>query len=131
MIWAMLVMSSIISHYTSSYSDRPSGPFSSIMMRLAKGLSNLLRWGGKSLAIINAIWIIAGGMLQFTSIYDNCYCNSSVLGKGVHAAYYLVITNDLNLGQIKAAWFGALALGCSTSLGFIFYMSLVSDLVPM
>ncbi|KAG0696829.1 hypothetical protein DFH29DRAFT_181933 [Suillus ampliporus] len=127
-VWAMLVMSSILSHYASSYSDRR---MSSIMMRLAKGLSNLLRWGGKFLAIVNAIGIIATGMLQFTSIYDNCYCNSSALGIGVNDAYYIVMTGSLDLGQTKAAWFGALALSCSVSLGFIFFMSLLTDLVPI
>ncbi|KAG1727272.1 uncharacterized protein EDB91DRAFT_893799 [Suillus paluster] len=131
MVWMMLVMSSVLSHYTFSYSDRPKSPSSSIMMRLAKVLSNLLRWGGKFLAIVNAIWIIAAGMLQFTSIYDNCYCDSSVLGRGVQHAFDIVVTDNLDLSQTKAAWFGALALACSFSFGFIFFMSLLTDLVPM
>ncbi|KAG1899714.1 uncharacterized protein F5891DRAFT_1128891 [Suillus fuscotomentosus] len=115
-VWAMLVMSSTLSHYASS---------------LAKVLSNLLRWGGKLLAIINAIWIIVAGMLEFTSTYDNCYCNSSVLGRGAQDAYDVVLFNGVDLGQTKAAWFGALALAGSTSLGFIFYISLLTDLVPI
>ncbi|KAG1719922.1 uncharacterized protein EDB91DRAFT_1240482 [Suillus paluster] len=127
-VWAMLVMSSILSHYSSSCSNQPRNIFSS--MHLARVLSNLLRWGGKLLAIVNAIWIIAASMLQFTNIYDNCYCNSSVLGRGVRDAYFIVITDGLDLGYTKAAWFGALALTCCTSLGFIFFMSLLTDLVP-
>ncbi|KAG1773280.1 hypothetical protein EV702DRAFT_583207 [Suillus placidus] len=130
-VWAMLVMSSILSHYASSYSDRPRSPFSSITICLAKVVSNLLRWGGKLVAIVNAIWIIVAGMLQFTSIYDNCYCNSSVLGRGAQYAYDIVVFDGLDLNQTKAAWFGALALAGSTSLGFIFYMSLLTDLVPI
>ncbi|KAG2043165.1 hypothetical protein BDR03DRAFT_853190 [Suillus americanus] len=136
-VWAMLVMSSILSHYAYSYSDRPRSPyldrsrspFSSIT--IVKVVSNLLRWGGKLVAIVNAIWIIAAGMLQFTSIYDNCYCNSSVLGIGLQDAYAIVVVNGLDLGQTKAAWFGALALAGSTCFGFIFYMSLLTDLVPI
>ncbi|KAG2151539.1 hypothetical protein DEU56DRAFT_555464 [Suillus clintonianus] len=130
-IWAMLVVSSIFSHYASSYSDRPRSPLSSMTTRIARVLSNLLRWGGKSLAILNALWIIAAGMLQFTSIYDNCYCNSSVLGRGAQYAYDIVVTDGLDLNQTKAAWFGALALGGSTAFGFICYMSLLTDLVPI
>lgn len=130
-IWAMLVMSSILSHYASSYSDRPRSPFSSVAVRLVKAVSNLLRWGGKLVAIVNAIWIIAAGMLQFTSVYDNCYCNSSVLGRGAQYAYDIIVFDSLDLSQTKAAWFGALALAGSTSLGFIFYMSLLTDLVPI
>ncbi|KAG2110070.1 hypothetical protein BD769DRAFT_98125 [Suillus cothurnatus] len=131
MIWAMLVVSSILSHYAFSYSDRPRSPFSSITIRLVKVVANLLRWGGKSMAIINAIWIIAAGMLQFTSVYDNCYCNSSVLGRGAQYAYDIVVFDHVDLSQTKAAWFGALALAGTTSLGFIFYMNLLTDLVPL
>jgi hypothetical protein len=131
-IWAMLVMSSILSHFAFSHSDRPRSIFSSPTVRLAKVVSNLLRWGGKLLAIINALWIIAAGMLQFTSVYDNCYCNSSVLGRGAQYAYDIIMMDSgLDLSQTKAAWFGALALAGTTSLGFIFYMSLLTDLVPL
>ncbi|KAG1895750.1 uncharacterized protein F5891DRAFT_1193754 [Suillus fuscotomentosus] len=130
-VWAMLVMSSILSHYAFSYSDRPRSYFSSTTLGLVKLASNLLRWGGKLVAIVNAIWIIAAGMLQFTDIYDNCYCNSSVLGRGAQYAYDIVLFDGVNLDQTRAAWFGALALAGSTSLGFIFYMSLLTDLVPI
>ncbi|KAG2352333.1 hypothetical protein BDR07DRAFT_1367332 [Suillus spraguei] len=131
-IWAMLVMSSILSHYAYSYSNRPNGThFSSITVRLVKVVSNLLRCGGKSVAIVNAICIIAAAMLQFTSIYDNCYCNSSMLGRGAQHAFNIVLVDGFNYGQTKAAWFGALALGGTACLGFIFYMSLLTDLVPI
>ncbi|KAG1874744.1 hypothetical protein DFJ58DRAFT_650894 [Suillus subalutaceus] len=124
-IWVMLVMSSILSHYASSHSDRPRSPSSSITIRLVKVVSNLLRWGGKLVAIVNAIGIIAAGMFQFTSVYDNCYCNSSVLGRGAQNAYASVMLDDSDFGQTKAAWFGALALAGSTSLGFILNRPLV------
>ncbi|KAG1862598.1 hypothetical protein DFJ58DRAFT_234515 [Suillus subalutaceus] len=130
-VWAMLVASSIISHYTYSYSGRSSwSPFFSITMRLAKVLSNLLRWGGKFLATVNAVWVVTASMLQFSDVYDNCYCNSSVLGRGVQQAYGIVVFDNLDLGLTETAWWGALALACSTSLGFIFLMSLLTDRVP-
>lgn len=130
-VWAMLVTSSIISHYTYSYSGRTSwSPFFSITMRLANVLSKLLTWGGKFLAIVNAIWAVTASMLQFADVYNNCYCNSSVLGKGAQHAYDIVVTDTLDLSITEAAWWGALALACSTSLGFVFLMSLLTDLVP-
>ncbi|KAG1803262.1 hypothetical protein EV424DRAFT_1474584 [Suillus variegatus] len=102
-VWAMLVMSSTLSHYASS---------------LTKVVSNLLRWGGKLVAIINAIWIIVAGMLEFAGTYNTCYCNSNALGRGAQNAYNIVLRNGL-------------ALAGSTSLGFIFYISLLTDLVPI
>ncbi|KAG2151908.1 hypothetical protein BD769DRAFT_10395 [Suillus cothurnatus] len=131
LIWVMLVVSSILSHYASSYSDRPRSPFSSITIRLVKVASNLLRRGGKFVAIVNALGIIAAGMLQFTNVYDNCYCNSSVLGRGAQNAYSIVVFDDSDFGQTKGAWFGGLALAGSACLGFIFYMTLLTDLVPI
>jgi hypothetical protein len=114
----MLVFSSILSHYTCSYTDRLMNIFSAV--RLAKVLGNVLRWGGKSLAIVNALWIIATGMLQFTSVYDNCYCNSSVFWLGVDGGYDVIFPSASQVHITTVAWFGALALGCCISVGFIF-----------
>lgn len=131
-VWAMLVTSSIISHYTYLYSARSSwSPFFSITMRLAKVISNLLRWSGKFLATVNAVWLITASMLQFADVYDNCYCNSSVLGRGVQHAYNIVMTDNLDLGLTETAWWGGLVLACSTCVGFVFFMSLWIDLVPI
>ena len=69
-------------------------------------------------------------MLQFTSVYDNCYCNSSVLGLG-NAAYAVIFPSDSQVHMYnKAAWLGALALASSASAGFIFFMNLLTDLLP-
>jgi len=124
-VWVMLVLSSILSHYASSYQYRLKSPFSSV--HLAKVLANVLRWGGKLLAIINALGIIASGMLQFTSVYDNCYCNSSVLWLGKDRAYVIILSE---VSSITYAWYGALALGSCTCVAFIFFMSLLTDLLP-
>jgi hypothetical protein len=123
-IWGMLVLSSILSHYTCSYPDRPRNTFSAV--RLAKVLANVLRWGGKSLAIVNALWIIATGMLQFTSVYDNCYCNSSVFWLGVDGAYDVIFPSASQVHITTVAWFGALALGCCISVKFIFFYEFIN-----
>jgi len=122
-VWGMLVLSSILSYYASSYPARLKS------VRITRVLANLFRWGGKFLAIVNAICLIATGMLQFTSVYDNCYCNSSVLGLG-NAGYAVIFPSDSQAHITKTAWIGALALGCSASAGFIFFMNLLTDLLP-
>jgi hypothetical protein len=160
-VWGMLVSSSILSHYASSYPDSSSDYgslypdsssnygslypdsssnyassypdssssfFSSV--RFAKVLANVLRWVGKSLAIINAICIIFTGILQFTSVYDNCYCNASVLGLGIDRAYVVIIPSGSQVSITRDIWFVASALGCSACVGFIFVMNLFTDLLP-
>ena len=125
-IWAMLVCSSVLSHYASSYPDRPD---SAVRHSHVKVLANILRWGGKFLAIVNSIGIIGGGMLLFTNIYDNCYCNSSVLGLGVDNAYAVIFPSDSQVHVITAARLGALALGLCSSGLFIFAMSVLNDVL--
>jgi len=136
----MLVLSSILSYYASQpkksvrgctreYESQVEPKSQPKSVRIARVLANLLRWGGKFLAIVNAICLIATGMLQFTSVYDNCYCNSSVLGLG-DAGYAVIFPSDSQVHITKTAWIGALALGCSASAGFIFFMNLLTDLLP-
>jgi hypothetical protein len=162
-VWGMLVSSSILSHYASSYpdssgnyaslypdksesSDRPGSPdspgspdrprspdrpeslFSSV--HLAKVLADVLRWVGKFLAIVNAICIILTGMLQFTSVYDNCYCNASVLGLGMDGAYAVIFPSDAQVHLTWATWIAAFALGSSGCVGFFFVMNLFTDPLP-
>jgi hypothetical protein len=106
---------------------RLKSPFSAV--RVTRIVANIFKWGGKSLAIVNATCIIGTGMLQFTSVYDNCYCNSSVLGLG-NAAYAVIFPSDSQVHITKAAWLGALALASSASAGYIFFMNLLTDLLP-
>ncbi|OAX40780.1 hypothetical protein K503DRAFT_686817 [Rhizopogon vinicolor AM-OR11-026] len=144
-VWMMLVLSSILSHYAAcpdqrytlypyrrhtSYPYRRHGSYPDKhfpVVHLAKVLANVLRWGGKSLAIVNAFCIIASGMLQFTSVYDNCYCNSSVLGLGMDYAYAIILPSDSQVYQTTVAWGGALVLGCGGSVVFIFFIYLLID----
>lgn len=126
-IWALLVCSSVLSHYASSYPDHP---YAAVRHSYVRVLADILRWGGKSLAIVNAIGIIGSGMLQFTSIYDNCYCNSSALGRGMDNAYAVVFPSDSQLHVITAAWLGALALGCCSCGAFMLFMGVLNDVLP-
>ncbi|OAX40776.1 hypothetical protein K503DRAFT_841407 [Rhizopogon vinicolor AM-OR11-026] len=146
-VWMMLVLSSILSHYAAypdqrytlyPYRHHASHPYRRLAhasypdrhfpaVRLAKVLANILRWGGKSLAVVNAFCIVTSGMLQFTNVYDNCYCNSSVLGLGVDYAYAIVFPSYSQVHQTTVAWGGALVLGCGGSVVFIFFIYLLID----
>ncbi|KAF9790969.1 hypothetical protein BJ322DRAFT_977568, partial [Thelephora terrestris] len=38
------------------------------------------RWLGKFIAILNGLGILVSCILQFSGIYDNCFCSSAIFG---------------------------------------------------
>ncbi|KAH7924101.1 hypothetical protein BV22DRAFT_533278 [Leucogyrophana mollusca] len=129
-VWMLLALSSILGHYSASCRPRESRYHVPVAVRMAKVLAQVLRWSGKALAIVNAIGIIASSIFQFSSFYDTCYCDGSVMGRGTSGAYVLLTETSLpNLGQMKAAWIGALCLASVCAMLFIGFVNLLYDAV--
>ncbi|KAG0697153.1 hypothetical protein DFH29DRAFT_984362 [Suillus ampliporus] len=124
LIWIMLLMSSILAHYSAAYSHR-----ASLSARVALALSRWIRRMGKLLAIANSIWVVMTCVFQYSSFYDTCFCKSSVFGRG-NTAYAVIIETTSQAVQAKAAWIGALVLACGSSLMFIGLMNLLLDTLP-
>ncbi|KAJ6495056.1 hypothetical protein C8R45DRAFT_899846 [Mycena sanguinolenta] len=53
-------------------------------------LSVLCRRVGKIIAWVNACMFIALDLLRFANIFNNCYCGSSVMGRGASGAYNVI-----------------------------------------
>ncbi|KAJ6559107.1 hypothetical protein DFH09DRAFT_1161926 [Mycena vulgaris] len=116
LIWAILVVSSILSHYATTHPEYPD-----LSHRAAAHLAVFLRRFAKVLATCNAAWIIAAFLLQFGNFYDRCYCNSDVLGLGKRAHNVMVLEAS-DITSMKAAWIGGVVLAVVVSglfLGFI------------
>ncbi|KAG2125936.1 hypothetical protein BD769DRAFT_1776269 [Suillus cothurnatus] len=122
LIWMMLLMSSILAHYSAAYSHRP--PPSA---RVALALSHCLRWTGKLCAVINFFLVVLACVFQYSNFYDRCFCNSSVFSRR-GGAYAVIIETAAEAERAKAAWIGALALACTSASVFlgvvIFYWTL-------
>ncbi|KAG2151698.1 hypothetical protein BD769DRAFT_1623497 [Suillus cothurnatus] len=110
LIWMMLLMSSILAHYSAAYSHRP--PPSA---RVALALSHCLRWTGK--------------LCAYSNFYDRCFCNSSVFSRR-GGAYAVIIETAAEAKRTKAAWIGALALACTSASVFLGVVYLLLDTVP-
>ena len=91
--------------------------------------ANWLRWIGKSLAIVNAIGIIANSIFQYAGVYTNCYCDSSVFSWGA-SAFNVIQPNSNDIGLARKAWIGGLALGLSCCSFFVGSIYLVRDGLP-
>ncbi|KAF8979770.1 hypothetical protein BDQ17DRAFT_1201389, partial [Cyathus striatus] len=90
----------------------------------------LLRRAGKFIASLNAVWIIASCMFQFTNFFDRCYCNSSVFGLGA-AAYNVILPQMVDLVGMRVAWIGGVMLAGGTAFLFLaFVYLLVNPTLP-
>ncbi|KAJ7505225.1 hypothetical protein B0H11DRAFT_1977575 [Mycena galericulata] len=120
LIWALLVISSIVSHYATTCHE------SSVPHRAAAGVALFIRRLAKFLATLNAAWILAAFLLQFGNAYDTCYCNSDVLGLGKRA-YMTMLLEQSDISAMKAAWVGGVVLAVLVSSLFLGFINLFID----
>lgn len=125
-IWMMLLISSILAHYSAAPSHSNQKSLSS---RVPLALSVCLRRMGKLLAIANSIWVILTCVLQYSDFYDTCFCNSSMISRG-QAAYITIIETSFQAVLAKAAWYGALSLSLGSAVAFVIFIFLLLDGVP-
>jgi hypothetical protein len=124
----MLLTSSILTYYST---NTPTHTFQghvilALQARVARWLSILLRRLGKLIAAFNAVWIVAAGMVQFSSFYDRCYCNSSVMGLGKRA-YDVISLVPGDLGGMRTAWIGGFVLAAGAAMIFAGFVTLLID----
>ena len=103
-----MVLSSFLAYYSSPAAAAPSAKTSNahaLRRRLVGALAVLLRRLGKALATLNAVWIVAACVFQFSGFFDRCYCNSSVLGLG-KGAYNTIRLDEADIGTMRSAWIG-------------------------
>ena len=79
-----------------------------------------LRTLAKTIAVINSVWIFLHCVFEFTSFYNNCWCNSiyAVMGQ---KGYWIWLSNaqQKELWDIRAIWSGCSALGITVPSLFV------------
>jgi len=118
LVWGMLVTSSILTYYSINTGGHD------ILVQVARWLSIFLRRLGKVIAGLNAIWIVATGLFQFSNFYDRCYCNSNIMAVGRDAAYVIISLASVDIGSMRAAQIGGFSLAASASTIFAVFVGL-------
>jgi hypothetical protein len=106
MSWMIIAFSSLLPCW--SMAARPS-------YGIANQTSIVLRRLGKTIAIVNAMWIVVLCLLQFGNVFDQCYCNSSVLSLGERAIAVFVPSDD-EVAGVYRAWIGGGFLGAGSTI---------------
>ncbi|KAJ6567570.1 hypothetical protein DFH09DRAFT_441515 [Mycena vulgaris] len=123
LVWIMLVISSALAHYSTLSVNVEGDVVYTRSTRVAGTLSIILRRLGKVLATCNAVWIVLACILQFSSFFDRCYCNSSVLGLGTFAYDVISLVPD-DITTMKNAWIGGVALAVGSSVLYVFWLNI-------
>jgi hypothetical protein len=122
----MLLTSSILTYYSTNTPTRTfqGDVIMTLQAQIARSLSIFLRRLGKVIAAFNAVWIVATGLVQFSSFYDRCYCNSSVMGLGKRA-YDVISLVPGDVGGIRAAWISGFVLAAGAAMAFVGFVTIL------
>jgi len=126
-VWLTLVLSSYLAHRAKArhrYSHRRSD-FDSVTV--AQGLATFLRRLSIFIASCNSLWIIHVCIFEFTNFYSTCYCNSSVLGRGVQHGYNLIITAGYDYRDTRAAWAGGFVFAGGCAALYLLFLTLMFE----
>ena len=71
-----------------------------------------LRILGKTLAAANALFIVVNSFMQFTGLFDNCWCDACIPTLGKVGGWVILFATDVEIKAAgKAAWIGGVSLG--------------------
>ena len=154
-VWLLLVASSILTHYATQYHFEgqairegqaiPEGeaiPEDQALLqghairegrvirhwptRAARWTSIIFRRLGKVVAAFNSLWVLVSCLFQFASVFDNCYCNSSVFYLHDHA-YNVIALLPGDITSVKSAWVGGVFLSGGTAIIYVAFVNIFID----
>lgn len=74
------------------------------------GAAVLTRVLGKLVAALNAFWLVLSSLLEYTGVYDRCYCKGDQLGLGGNG-WLVLFKTDAELAQFATTpWAGGVAM---------------------
>ncbi|PSN75195.1 hypothetical protein BS50DRAFT_34271 [Corynespora cassiicola Philippines] len=147
LVWLLLASSMMFSHaalllYQQEHAEHPSTNFQephepptkkkrplqrgydrTFNHSLLCGLAVTSRLFGKTIAILNALWLIVSSLLEFTSVYDRCYCRGNQTGLGMEHGWIVLFKSEKDLADYAtSSWVGGLTLSIIVCFGsYIFF----------
>jgi hypothetical protein len=109
LVWILLATSSMLAHYSTFTISFKGRYMHTKSTRIAGIISIILRRLGKILASLNTVWIILACLFQFGSVFDRCWCNSSVFYLRNHA-YNVIHVGPEDVAALNSPWIGGVAL---------------------
>ena len=125
LVWVMLLTSSILTYYSTNNPTHFQGHvILTLQARIARSISIFLRRSGKLIAGLNAAWIVAMGLFQFSNFYNRCYCDSNIMGLGRDAAYVIISFAAVEMGSLRGAQIGGFFFSAGAAMTFALFVGL-------
>lgn len=117
--WFLLVFSAYLSHLHNINLESPS-PYHTPFRAPAAILTRL---AGKSLACLNTCFLFVTSVLQFTNLYNNCWCSAAVAGLGREKGWVILFATDAQIAAAaKTPWIVGICLGIFVGLGTLVWI---------
>jgi hypothetical protein len=112
--WACLAGSAYLSHKYSVRAAASDGSLSSMDGTTKWAILIVVaRFTGKALACINAFWLLAISLLQFTNLYHCCWCTACVLQYGTVEGWVLLWATDVQISDVALnSWVAGVTISC-------------------
>lgn len=92
-------------------------------------IETALRYTGKFIACLNAVILITSCFLQFTGVYQNCYCGSNRISRGAGA--YVNFPNTQEQGEIAVvSWRLGFAITIVPCILYVIYFQISKNDLP-
>jgi len=114
----ILLFSSVLAHWARRQSTRERR---SALKTFVGCIAAIMRWLGKFIAITNGVGILALSVMQFTGLYDTCFCSSTVFGGDPDGVVRFM--EDITRSEVYGPWNFALGMAFAVN---IFYAGLVA-----
>ena len=111
-VWFLLVLSTILGHLSFPKLGVQSQTW------VAK-LAIVLNTCGKILAALNAAWIICLCLLHFTNVYSTCFCDASVIGRGVNRGYVQLVQTQQGFLYLTHLWISGVCVSSLVAASFV------------
>jgi hypothetical protein len=100
----------VISSFLAHHAARPKPGIKRTTSQDVQGvLALFFRWAGKGLGLLNCGVILIASVMQFSGIYDNCYCSSSLARD--YAFLHLMDAGVIRGSTVYQFWIGGLSHG--------------------
>ena len=117
----LLLLSSILAHLARRQSVREKRSGSKTFIGY---IAMFTRWLGKFIAVMNGVGILLSCIMQFTGVYDNCFCSSTIFGGNPNGLVWF-IEEDVTGSEVYKYWVGGIimAFWVSGLYTFVLYVA--------
>lgn len=119
MILVFAIISTILARIAETCDGRPS-----FVQGFTTFIAIALRRINRILALLNTTGLLLISCFQFSNVLDNCYCNSTVLGRGTSS--YIIMYYDGWIDTMRTYRIIATALAGASMLAYMLFLWLMS-----